>query len=141
MAISSSRRPLPCFKSIPIRFGLYLVPLFVTPRRPCHGKFPLAESGGEDEGQDNESVDESSLTNENIFVYGEISGRHISDNISYIDSEHKLIFDPRDNFFPGELISTTLTNKIMYENIDSLFNPHIWSFYYCLMNLVLELYS
>ncbi len=67
----------------------------------------------------NETMNDTSLNNNSIVVFGTLSGRHYGD-ISYDTINNKVTYTPQKYFAPGEKVFVSLTNEIKNDSGISL---------------------
>jgi len=72
-------------------------------------------------------LDESSLNDSTILVYGNYSG-YKEGIISYNPVGYEVTFDPLIDFFPGEIVTVILTTGIKSTTGATLENPVLWTF-------------
>lgn len=74
----------------------------------------------------NVPMNPSTLTTNNILVYGSQYGKHTG--AITLSGDTSFTFDPTTDFRPGEVVTVTLTKNIMTATGDSLTNGYHWSF-------------
>ena len=70
---------------------------------------------------------ELSTVPDNVIVHGSLSGVR-SGTFSYSDGNRTMTFNPAADFFPGEIVSVTLTNAIFNEFGMPLDMARVWTF-------------
>ncbi len=73
-----------------------------------------------------QGVDERSLSNETIRIFGSQTGLHRG-RVSYDSSTQTVTINPDRDFNFGEVVTVELTGRIRFSNGDSI-RPYIWSF-------------
>ena len=70
---------------------------------------------------------QSSLTNDNIKIYGSQSGLHVG-AFAYDVQTQTLFIDPSADFFYGETVYVTLTTRVQLADGTPLAQPYMWNF-------------
>ncbi len=74
-----------------------------------------------------QSMNPSSLTTNNVFVFGSLSGKHTG-AITVANSDSTLIFNPDSDFNNDELVSVNLTQNIVSAASETLAHGFHWNF-------------
>ncbi|HSH03352.1 MAG TPA: FG-GAP-like repeat-containing protein [Anaerolineae bacterium] len=70
------------------------------------------------------TLNSSTINNQNIVIHGLNSGSITGT----FNGTNPVIFTPNNNFFPGELIHTTVTSQVVDINTNPLTPPYVWEF-------------